>query len=374
MKQVLRERSATHLNESSPGRASRIRRRPVRRRHVIIRVGGIVLRPERRALWVSAAILGALTTVGIAAMLIGDYPLSVPDVLAAINGTNADYLANYFVRDIRLPRVLTALLVGAALGTSGGIFQSVSSNALGSPDIIGFTTGAATGALLQIIVFEAGPGSVAAGALIGGFATAFVVYVLAWRKGLAGYRLVLVGIGVSAVLQAVNSLLVVRASLSSAQTAAQWLAGSLNARGWVEAGLVGVSVAVLLPLALWMSRALGAMVMGDDLATGLGVKLERTRLCMIAIGIALVSIATAATGPIAFVALAAPQIARKLTRGSGIGIGAAALMGAAIVLVGDVVAQRIFAPTQLPVGVVTGSLGGIYLIWLLVTEWTRNRE
>ena len=374
MKQVLRERSATHLNESSPGQASRIRRRPVRRRHVIIRVGGIVLRPERRALWVSAAILGALTTVGIAAMLIGDYPLSVPDVLAAINGTNADYLANYFVRDIRLPRVLTALLVGAALGTSGGIFQSVSSNALGSPDIIGFTTGAATGALLQIIVFEAGPGSVAAGALIGGFATAFVVYVLAWRKGLAGYRLVLVGIGVSAVLQAVNSLLVVRASLSSAQTAAQWLAGSLNARGWVEVGLVGVSVAVLAPLALWMSRALGAMVMGDDLATGLGVKVERTRLCMIAIGIALVSIATAATGPIAFVALAAPQIARKLTRGSGIGIGAAALMGAAIVLVGDVVAQRIFAPTQLPVGVVTGSLGGIYLIWLLVTEWKRNRE
>lgn len=374
MKQVLRERSATHLNESSPGQASRIRRRPVRRRHVIIRVGGIVLRPERRALWVSAAVLGALTTVGIAAMLIGDYPLSVPDVLAAINGTNADYLANYFVRDIRLPRVLTALLVGAALGTSGGIFQSVLSNALGSPDIIGFTTGAATGALLQIIVFEAGPGSVAAGALIGGFATAFVVYVLAWRKGLAGYRLVLVGIGVSAVLQAVNSLLVVRASLSSAQTAAQWLAGSLNARGWVEVGLVGVSVAVLAPLALWMSRALGAMVMGDDLATGLGVKVERTRLCMIAIGIALVSIATAATGPIAFVALAAPQIARKLTRGSGIGIGAAALMGAAIVLVGDVVAQRIFAPTQLPVGVVTGSLGGIYLIWLLVTEWKRNRE
>ena len=374
MKQAVRERSATHMNGSSPGQASRIRRRPIRRRHLVIQMGGIVLRPERRALLVGSAILAALIVVGIVAMLIGDYPLSVPDVLAAINGSNPDYLANYFVRDIRLPRVLTALLVGAALGTSGGIFQSVSSNALGSPDIIGFTTGAATGALLQIIVFEAGPGSVAAGALIGGFATALVVYVFAWRKGLAGYRLVLVGIGVSAVLQAVNSLLVVRASLSSAQTAAQWLAGSLNTRGWVEVGLVGVSVAVLLPLALWMSRALGAMVMGDDLATGLGVKVERTRLAMIVIGIALVSIATAATGPIAFVALAAPQIARKLTRGSGIGIGAAALMGAAIVLVGDVVAQRIFAPTQLPVGVVTGSLGGIYLIWLLVTEWKRNRE
>lgn len=374
MRQAAREKSKGSMNESSLGGTRWLRRRPIRRRHLIIRVGSIVLRPERRALVVGAMIVMALFVVGIAAMLIGDYPLSVRDVLAAINGTNADYLANYFVRDIRLPRVVTALLVGAGLGTSGSIFQSISSNALGSPDIIGFTTGAATGALVQIIVFEAGPGSVAVGALIGGFATAFVVYVLAWRKGLAGYRLVLVGIGVSAVLQAVNSLLVVRASLTSAQTAAQWLAGSLNARGWVEVGLVGVSVAILLPLALWMSRALGAMVMGDDLATGLGVKVERTRLCMIVIGIALVSIATAATGPIAFVALAAPQIARKLTRGSGIGIGAAALMGAVIVLVGDVVAQRIFAPTQLPVGVVTGSLGGVYLMWLLVTEWRRNRE
>lgn len=374
MRQATREKSKGFMNESSLGGTRWLRRRPIRRRHLIIRVGSIVLRPERRALVVGAMIVMALFVVGIAAMLIGDYPLSVRDVLAAINGTNADYLANYFVRDIRLPRVVTALLVGAGLGTSGSIFQSISSNALGSPDIIGFTTGAATGALVQIIVFEAGPGSVAVGALIGGFATAFVVYVLAWRKGLAGYRLVLVGIGVSAVLQAVNSLLVVRASLTSAQTAAQWLAGSLNARGWVEVGLVGVSVAILLPLALWMSRALGAMVMGDDLATGLGVKVERTRLCMIVIGIALVSIATAATGPIAFVALAAPQIARKLTRGSGIGIGAAALMGAVIVLVGDVVAQRIFAPTQLPVGVVTGSLGGVYLMWLLVTEWRRNRE
>ena len=374
MKQAVREKSSGSMNESPSSEARRLRRRPIRRRHLIIRVGGIVLRPERRPLVVGASIVVALFVVGIAAMLIGDYPLSVRDVLAAINGTNADYLANYFVRDIRLPRVVTALLVGAALGMSGGIFQSISSNALGSPDIIGFTTGAATGALVQIIMFEAGPGSVAVGALIGGFATAFVVYVLAWRKGLAGYRLVLVGIGVSAVLQAVNLLLVVRASLSSAQTAAQWLAGSLNARGWVEVGLVGVSVAILLPLALWMSRALGAMMMGDDLATGLGVRVERTRLAMIVIGIALVSIATAATGPIAFVALSAPQIARKLTRGSGSGIGAAALMGAVIVLVGDVVAQRIFAPTQLPVGVVTGSLGGVYLMWLLVTEWRRNRE
>lgn len=112
--------------------------------------------------------------------------------------------------------------------------------------------------------------------------------------------------------------------------------------------------------------------MGDDLATGLGVQVERTRLYLVTVGIALVSVATAATGPIAFVALAAPQIARRLTRTSGIGLGSAALMGGAIVLAGDLIAQRLFAPTQLPVGVITGSLGGIYLIWLLITEWRRS--
>lgn len=342
-------------------------------RHLLIRAGGLVLRLERRALLVCALILLAIGLAAIWGMMLGDYPLSARQVLASIVGAGGDPLGEYFVRDVRAPRILLALLVGAALGVSGAIFQSISNNALGSPDIIGFTTGAATGALLQIIVFEAGPGEVALGALVGGFGTAFVVYLLAWRTGLAGYRLVLVGIGVSAVLAAVNSLLVVRASLTAAQTAAQWLAGSLNARGWVEVQLVGISVLVLLPLAFWLSRALATMGMGDDLATGLGVRVERTRLCMVAIGIALVSIATAATGPIAFVALAAPQIARRLTRSIGIGLGGAALMGAVIVLAGDLIAQRVFAPTQLPVGVVTGSLGGVYLIYLLASEWRRSQ-
>ena len=356
--------------ERGAAEAGRMRERASR--HLLIRVGPLVLRPERRAALWSCAILAALLLVAASGMLIGDYGLDLAQVLTALAGTNDDALAVYFVQDIRLPRVVTAVLVGAALGVSGGIFQSISSNALGSPDIIGFTTGAATGALLQIIVFGAGPGEVAFGALVGGFGTALVVYLLAWRGGLAGYRLVLVGIGVSAVLSAVNSLLVVRASLTAAQTAAQWLAGSLNARGWIEVALVGVSVALLLPLALWFARALGVMTMGDDLATGLGVQVERTRLYLVTVGIALVSVATAATGPIAFVALAAPQIARRLTRTSGIGLGSAALMGGAIVLAGDLIAQRLFAPTQLPVGVITGSLGGIYLIWLLITEWRRS--
>ncbi len=350
-----------------------MRVRTASHRHVVLRAGGAVLRLERRAFAVAAALLAVILVIGVSGMLIGDYPLGVRDVLASVAGVHGDPLGQYFVRDIRLPRVLAALLVGAALGVSGGIFQNISGNALGSPDIIGFTTGAATGALLQIILFEAGPEAVAVGALLGGFGTAFAVYLLAWRGGLAGYRLVLVGIGVSAVLAAVNSLLVVRASLTAAQTAAQWLAGSLNAIGWGQVLLVACTVGALLPAALVLSRPLGAMTMGDDLATGLGVRVERTRLLIVAIGIALVSVATAITGPIAFVALAAPQIAKRLTRSAGIGLGTAALMGAALVCASDLVAQRLFAPTQLPVGVVTGSLGGIYLIWLLGSEWRRQK-
>ena len=354
-----------------PGRG-RQRRAEHRSRHTVLRLGPATIRPEKRTLAVALLVLVAATALGLSGMLIGDYQLSVAQVVRALFGLEPDPLANYFVGDIRLPRVLAALLVGAALGVSGGIFQNISNNALGSPDIIGFTTGAATGALTQIVLFEAAPTEVAIGALVGGFGTAFLVYLLAWRGGLGGYRLVLVGIGISAVLSAINSLLVVRSSLVAAQTAAQWLAGSLNATTWGEVELLALALAVLLPAALLLARPLDMMVMGDDVASSLGVRVERTRALMVAIGIALVSVATAITGPIAFVALAAPQIAKKLSRSSRIGIGSAALMGAALVCAADLVAQRLFAPTELPVGVVTGSLGGIYLVWLLANESRRK--
>lgn len=316
----------------------------------------------------------ALAILGLAVggLLIGDYPMAPWQAVASLFGGGGDPLAQYFVQEQRAPRVAAAVLVGAALGGSGAIFQSISANPLGSPDVIGFTTGAATGALLQIVVLDAGPGAIALGAVLGGFGTAFVVYLLAWRRGLAGFRLVLVGVGVAAVLQGVNALLIVRASLTAAQTAAQWLAGSFNATTWNETLVVLVAVAVLVPLALLLARPLGALVMGDELATGLGVRTERTRLLLVLVGVALVALAVAAAGPIAFVALAAPQLARRLTRTSGIGMGTAALMGGLLVLVSDIVAQRLFAPTQLPVGVVTGSLGGAYLIWLLAREWRRT--
>ncbi|MFV0532218.1 MAG: FecCD family ABC transporter permease [Cumulibacter sp.] len=345
---------------------------PIRRTRRVTRVGPVSVRVSRRALGAGIAIASLIAVLVVVGSMIGDYPMSFGQTVQSLFGIGDDPLARYFVQEQRLPRVAATVLVGAALGMSGAIFQNLSGNPLGSPDVIGFTVGASSGAILQIIIFDSGPATTALGAIVGGFGTAALVYVLTWRGGIAGFRLVLVGIGISAILHAINTLLIERASLSAAQNAQQWLAGSFHATTWAESVLIAVALAILGPSALALSRPLGAMMLGDDTALGLGVRLEQVRLALVLVGVALVSLATAAAGPIAFVALAAPQLARRLTGTRGVGIAGAALMGAALVLASDIIAQRIFAPKEIAVGVVTGSLGGVYLIWILAREWRRG--
>jgi iron complex transport system permease protein len=331
------------------------------------------VRIERRTIAVGFALATAVLLAGVVGLASGDYGLSVGDVVRGLFVPSDDPFTIVVLRDLRIPRVLAAALVGAALGVSGAILQSISGNPLGSPDIVGFTTGAATGALLQIIVFDASTNGVALGAVVGGLGAAAAMYALAYRDGVSGYRLVLVGIGLAAMLQAANTWLIVRADLSAAQVGAQWLAGSLNAVTWGEVATITATVLILVPVAMALRRELAALALGDPVAIALGVSAERTRRRLILISLLLVAVATAITGPIAFVALAAPQLARRLTRTAMVGLGTAALMGALLVIVGDIVAQRLFAPTQLPVGVVTGTLGGGYLIWLLSREWRVRR-
>lgn len=355
-----------------PRQSTHTRRRHAHGRHIVVRAGRFSVRAERRSLLVVAVLLAVIAAVSVLAMTFGEYPLSPGRVFAALLGTGDDRLGTYFVRELRAPRVVAALGVGAALGAAGCIFQQITRNPLGSPDITGFTVGAATGAVLQIVVFDGGPAAIALGALVGGFATGAAVYLLARGPGMGGTRFVLVGIGISFVLQGVNSLLVVKAELDKAQTAAQWLAGSFNATSWAEVLALLAALVVLLPAAVLLSRPLGVMMIGDDLATGLGVRADRRRIELIGIGVVLTAVSVAVAGPIAFVALAAPQLARRLCRTSGVGMGAAAVMGSLLVLVSDVLAQRLLAPTQLPVGVVTGVLGGAYLVWLLAREWRKG--
>lgn len=336
------------------------------------RGGRFSLRVQGRSMAVTAVLLVLLVTVMGITLTTGDFQLSVGEVLQALFG-NGSGAADFIVNTLRMPRLLTAVCVGAALAVSGAILQSLTGNPLGSPDIIGFTNGSATGALVVITVLHGSMTEIALGALIGGLATAAAVYLLVLGRGTHGFRLVVVGIGVSALLLAVNSYLITRASWQEALEAQAWLVGSLGNRGWDHANAVGIAVLVLLPLAFLFARRLSMVEMGDDTAIGLGVSVAPSRTALLVISVALAAFATAVTGPIMFIALAAPQIARKLTRSSGPALVPSALMGALLLAGSDLAVQRVFSPALLPVGTATGTIGGLYLIWLLVTESRKSR-
>ncbi|GAA2837911.1 iron chelate uptake ABC transporter family permease subunit [Kitasatospora paracochleata] len=338
----------------------------------VIRLGDRSLRYRPRALAAGAACLLSALAVGLWALGSGDFPMSPADVLRTLfgGGTPAE---DFIVNQLRLPRLVTALLVGAALGLSGGLFQSLVRNPLGSPDILGFTQGAASGALL-VVVAGGSSLALAGGALAGGVATGAAIYALAWRQGVHGSRLVMVGIGTAAVLTGVNGYLLTRAQLMDAARALLWLTGSLDGRGWADALPLLTALAVLAPVVLLGgSRALVLLEMGDDAASGLGVRPERLRLTLLASAVLLASLAAAAAGPVSFVALTAPQVARRLTRAPGPNLLASMCTGAALLVTADFAAQRLFTGHPLPVGVVTGVLGGGYLIGLLATERRAGR-
>ncbi|MDR6437865.1 iron complex transport system permease protein [Paenarthrobacter nicotinovorans] len=333
----------------------------------VVRNRWLSFRVDIRSILVCIPLILAALAVAVASLATGDYDVSVPQVLQAFAG-DAPGLAQTIVMEWRLPRVLAALVFGAALGMSGGIFQSMTRNPLGSPDIIGFNTGAYTGALIVMLTIGGGYSGIAAGALVGGILTALAVYLLAYRRGSQGFRLIIVGIGISAMLAAFNHWLILRAELEAALAAAVWGAGSLNGITWEQAAPAAVVVAVVGLGTLAAARRMQLLEMGDDAARALGVRAEHTRLLLLVLGVALTAAVTAVAGPIAFVALAAPQLARRLTRSAGIMLVPSAVMGAFLLAASDLAAQRLFAPIQLPVGVVTVCIGGIYLVWLLARE------
>jgi iron complex transport system permease protein len=348
-------------------KTTRIRRvRAVRTR------GGLSLRVDARASAVVVLLLLAALAASVVLIGTGDFPISAPDVLRTLTG-NGTQIQEYIVRDLRLPRVLVGLLVGAALGLGGALFQSISRNPLGSPDVLGLGQGATAGALTVIVLFSGSATAVTLGALAGGLVTGFAIYLLAWKRGVHGYRLVLVGIGVSAIVTAVNGYLLTKADIVDAARAVVWMTGSLNGRDWTQVWPLLVLCAVLVPLVLVNARGLLMTEMGDDLSYALGVRVERVRLVLMVSAVLLTAGATAAVGPVGFVALTAPQLARRLTRSPGPNLVPAMCMGATLLIVADLVSQRAFGADQLPVGVVTGVIGGAYLLWLLVTERRAGR-
>ncbi|GLZ05549.1 ABC transporter permease [Actinomadura sp. NBRC 104412] len=335
----------------------------------VLRGGTVSVRWEPRIVLVGAALLVVACGAAVLVVGTGDFPISPAEVVRALVG-QGDQATGFIVTTLRLPRALVGLLAGLALGMSGAIFQSISRNPLGSPDLIGFTTGSATGALVQILLFGGGAVAIATSSVLGAVATALVVYAMSYKGGgVHGMRLVLIGVGAAAMLEAFNAYLITRAELRDAYEAAFWLSGSLNGRGWEQARPLALAMVVLVPLALAFSRQLGMGELGDEAAQALGVPVQRSRAMLVVAGVGLCAAATAAVGPVLFVALAAPQLVRRLTRRTGPHVLSAGLMGAALLVCGDLISLRL--PVAMPVGVVTGVLGGLYLVWLLASKGRR---
>jgi iron complex transport system permease protein len=327
----------------------------------------------RRALTVTGALALAAASLFVVSMMIGSSVLGPGAVLRSVLGLSADPSADFIVRELRLPRAATAVLVGLALGAAGNIFQRVLRNPLAAPDIIGISAGASTATVAGLVLLGAGGFGLSVAGLAGALATATAVYLLAWRGGIADYRFVLIGVGVAALLQSVTGYLVSRAEISDARAAMTWLVGSAGIAGTAEIAVLAIGCAVVIPVLMALSRRLGVLELGADSARGLGVRPQADTALQLGCAVVLVALATAAAGPIGFVALMAGPIAARLLGSAGDRVLASALVGAIIVQTADLAAQHLL-PYPISTGIVTGLAGAPYIAWLLIrTDRPTNR-
>jgi len=292
---------------------------------------------------------------------------SFDDVWQLITG-QATHYQSIVVWQWRASRLFSAIIIGAALGVSGAVFQSLVRNPLGSPDITGFNVGAFTGVLISLAVFGNVYWFSVLGAILGGLFSAILVYIFAYRDGHSGFRLIIVGIAISATLTAFNQWLSLTVSLETAMTAALWSAGSLNGMTWLRILPATTLIIALLVVSLLLNTRMKLLEMGDDTAAALGISVNKSRLVLMFVGVSLTALATAITGPISFISLAAPQIARRLQKDQNISLIGSALVGALLLVFADFIAQHGWENSTLPVGLVTISLGGVYLVYLIIRE------
>lgn len=310
---------------------------------------------------VLGALLLALTAV---ALMVGNTFYTPGEVIRVILGETVPG-ASFTVGELRLPRTVLAILAGFAFGIAGVSFQTLLRNPLASPDIIGITQGASAAAVVAIITLGLSGPAVSVFAVGGALVTALAIYLLSNKGGFAGIRLILIGIGVGAMLQSVISYVLSRAAQWDIQTAMRWISGSLNNASWDDIVPLALASVVILPFLFAQAKALGMLQLGDDSATGLGIRVTTTRVLFIIGAVTLLAVATAATGPIAFVAFMAGPIAARITGPGANLLLPSAFVGAVLVLGGDLIGQFVFE-ARYPVGVITGVLGAPYLIYLLI--------
>lgn len=301
---------------------------------------------------------------------VGDFPIGLSRVIATILG-RGEQVDEFVIMDLRMPRALVGVVVGVALGVSGAITQSVARNPLASPDILGITGGASAVAVFLVTVSGGTAAAVthsiglSAAALLGGLGTGLLVYFLAWRRGIDGFRLILIGISVSAAMEAITTWLLTSADIRDVARAQAWLVGSLDNRSWEDVRVALWCTVVLLAAVTCLAFQFKPLHLGDDVAAGLGVRFTRVRAVMLLCAVLLAAAAVSAAGPVPFVALVAPQVAMRLARHPTPPMAASGLVGALLLTGSDLIA-RTALPVGLPVGVVTAGIGGPFLVYLLV--------
>lgn len=325
-------------------------------------------RLDRRAPWVLAVTLLVTLALMIWNIGTGDYPIAPIDVIKTVLGLetgNSDY--RFVVNILRLPRAIVAFVVGVMLALSGAVMQTLTRNPLASPDITGVTAGASMAAVLLILVWpEAGTGMLPLAALAGGSLVALLIYLLAWRHGDSPMRLILVGIGLGAMLSAIQAILMLRADIEQLQRALYWLTGSIYARTWEHLYALLPWCVVLVPVVLFSARELNALHLGDEVAQGVGVAVTWRRGLLLLASVGLTAAAISQVGAIGFVGLMAPHVARRLVGPAHEGaLVVTALVGGLLVLAADFAGRAAFSPVEVPAGIIIALIGAPFFIFLL---------
>jgi iron complex transport system permease protein len=333
--------------------------------------GRLSLRVDPRAV-VVFLVLAVVVLAGIVANVgNGEYPIPPVDVVKTLLGVQSgDGNYSFIVNTLRLPRALVAVLVGAALAVSGAILQGLTRNDLAAPDIVGVNAGAGLVAVSMIVVFPSVPAAyLPPAAFTGAFVVAVLLYVLAWRGSSSPMRLILIGVGISAVATALTTVMITYGDIYQVSQALVWLTGSVYGRSWEQIWPLLPWLLVFMPLAFLRARHLNALNLGDEVARGLGSRVELERGLLLLASVALAAAAVATAGTIGFVGLMSPHIARRLV-GPAYGplLPVAAMTGGGIVVLADLVGRTLFAPLEIPCGIVTSAVGAPFFLYLLHTN------
>jgi len=336
----------------------------------LLSCGGYSLLLPKRASVAAGGLITALALACAMSLASGSANIGPFTAFTALLGAG-DPMNVFLVRELRLERLLAGLFTGAALGIAGCLLQTLARNRLATPGVIGIDDGATAFAVASIVAL---PTSLApsALALIGAFTAAALAFGLGGGSGARGYRFIVVGIGVGAVFGALTNLMLARTDLDSANQAYPWTVGTLNARPWLAVQILGISLLFAVPAAMALNRALGTMRFSDNVARGLGVQITRVRGMTLALTVLLTGLAVAVVGPVGLIALAAPEMARYLTGHRGVPIIGAGLAGALLMVIADWAGRTWFAPTEIPVGIITALVGGPYLLWILIRQPARK--